>query len=100
MNFFYNSTQDIDRFNLKLRNETINWSSQHGEMLEKSLILTEDEKLFGITKTVMELRNYNYIHRAAIPAFTVFGLYCSAQLINRRFGLFHIPRVVSVSIVK
>lgn len=94
LNFFYASSQDIDRFNLKLRNETVNWNSKHGEMLEKSLILTEDEKLFGITKAVIELRNYNYIHRTAIPALTVFGLYCSTQWINRRFGLFQIPRTV------
>lgn len=95
LNFFYTSTHDIDRFNLKLRNETINWNSKYGELLEKSMVLTDDEKLFGITKSVMELHNYNYIHRSLVPTFTVFGLYCSTQWINRRFGLFHIPRTVS-----
>lgn len=95
LNFFYSTNQDIDRFNLKLRNEPIDWNSKYGEMLEKSLILTDDEKLFGITKATMELRNYNYIHKPLVPAFTTFGLYCSAQWVNRRFGLFHFPRMVS-----
>lgn len=97
LNYFYKTALDIDRINLKLQTEAINWNSKFGELLEKSLILTDDEKLFGITKTVLELRNYNYVHRALTPTFTVFGLYCSAQVINRRFGLFQMPRAVSAA---
>lgn len=96
LNYFYKSALDIDRMNLTVRNQPINWNSKYGELLEKSLVLTDDEKLFGITKTVLELRNYNYVHAALIPSFTIFGLYCSAQMLNQRYNLFQIPKTVSV----
>lgn len=95
LNYFYNSTLDIDRLNLKLRNESIDWSSKAGVMLEKSLVLTEDEKLFGITRSVFELRNQNHIHSTLIPTFSIFGLYVTAQRLNNRFNLFLMPRMVS-----
>lgn len=95
LNYLYESTLDIDRLNLKLRNEKIDWNCKYGELLEKSLVLTDDEKLFGITRTVLELRNYNHIHSTLIPFGTVFGTYVSAQALNQRLNLFQMHRFVS-----
>lgn len=95
LNYLYTSKLDIDKMNLKLRTESIDWNSKYGELLEDSLILTEDEKLFGITRTIMELRNYNYIHTTVIPISTIFGTYVSAQALNNRFNLFQMHRFVS-----
>lgn len=85
---------DIDRMNLKLRTEPIDWNSKAGERLEKALVLTENEKLFGITRSVLELRNYNYVHSTLVPTGTVFGLYVTAQKLNQRFNLYLMPRFV------
>lgn len=101
INYLYRTEMDIDRFNLKIYNGTdwvaIDWNSKHGDLLEKSLILTEDEKLFGITRSVLELRNQNHIHSTLIPSATVLSLYFSAQEINKRYNLFRAPRFVSFS---
>lgn len=94
----YTTTQDIDRMNLKLRNEPINWISKHAELLEKSLVLTDDEKQFGILRSVLELRNYNHITTTLIPGGTIFALYSSARFINDKYNLFQIPRAVSIRI--
>ncbi|XP_055307159.1 uncharacterized protein LOC129571383 [Sitodiplosis mosellana] len=92
LNYMYSTSQDIDRMNLKLRTEQIDWNSKYGELLEKSLVLTEDEKLFGILRSVLELRNYNHIHTTLVPGATIFALYSSARAINDRYNLFQIPR--------
>lgn len=94
INYLYNSTRDIDRFNIKLRTESIDWSSDHGKLLEKSIVLTEDEKMFGILRSILELQNYNHIHTTLVPSATVFGLYVSAQTLNNRYNLFKLPQVV------
>lgn len=97
LNYLYETTRDIDRLNLKLRNKSIDWNGKYGEILEKSLVLTEDEKLFGITRSVLELRNYNQIHSTLIPTGTIFGLYVSAQALNKRLNLFQMHRFVSTN---
>ncbi|XP_031616462.1 transmembrane protein 177 [Contarinia nasturtii] len=92
VNYLYDSELDIDKMNLKLRTESIDWDSKCGELLEKSLILTEKEKMFGIIRSILELRNYNHVHNAFIPFFLCFGLYTTAQAINQKYKLFLIPR--------
>lgn len=91
----YTSSQDIDRMNLKLQTEPINWNSKHGELLEKSLVLTDDEKFYGILRSVQELRNYNHVHSTLIPGASILALYSSATIINNKYNLFQIPRAVS-----
>lgn len=95
INYLYDSTRDIDRMNIKLRTETIDWNSKYGEMLEQSLVLTDDEKLFGIARSVLELRNYNHIHSTLVPGGTIIGLYVSAQTLNNKYNLFKLPKYVS-----
>lgn len=95
INYLYDSVRDIDRFNIKIKNEPISWNSKHGELLEKSLVLTEDEKLFGFIRSILELRNYNHVHSTVVPGITIMGLYASAQEINRRYSLFNLPSAVS-----
>lgn len=95
INYLYDSVRDIDRFSIKIRNEPISWNSKHGELLEKSLVLTEDEKLFGFIRSILELRNYNHVHSTVVPGVTIMGLYASAQEINRRYSLFKLPSAVS-----
>lgn len=95
MNYLYDSTRDIDRFSIQLRTEAIDWNSKWGELLEKSLVLTKDEKLFAITRSVLELRNSNHVHSALIPVGAIFGLYTGTQVINRKYNLFQYPRSVT-----
>lgn len=96
LNYMYSTTQDIDRMNLKLQTKQIDWNSKYGELLEKSLVLSDDEKYFGILRSVLELRNYNYIHTTLVPGGTIFALYSSAKAINDKYNLFQIPRGVSI----
>lgn len=94
LNYMYSTTHDIDRMNLKLRTEPIDWTTKHGALLEQSLVLTEDEKMFGILRSVLELRNYNHVHTTLVPCATILGLYTSAKAINDKYNLFQIPRAV------
>lgn len=95
-NFLYENTNDIDRYNLKIRNESIQWNTKYGELLEKSLVMSDDEKLFGIVRAILQLRNYNFVIDSLIPAACIFGFHTFAQYINRRFSLYAIATGVSV----
>lgn len=64
-------------------------------MLEDSLVLTDDEKEFGLLKTAFELRNYNFSHKAILSGGSIFTLYVLAQNINEKFNLYEKPRSVS-----
>lgn len=95
VNYLYKTTMDIDRSDIKIRTQPIKWDSKYGEMLQNSLVLTEEEKLFAISRTILELRNYNHYHNTFVPAAVIQGLYISAQTINKRYNLFLVPRTVS-----
>lgn len=90
----YESINDVDKVNLKLGAKSIDWNSKYGQLLEKSLVLTEDEKEFGLLKTALELRNNNFQHGTLIPGVCVFGLYSVSQVVNQKLGLYHRPRPV------
>lgn len=96
-NFLYKNTSEVDKYNLRIRNEAIKWNSKYGEQLEKSLVMTDDEKQFGLTRAILQLRNYNYIHDGFIPASLIIGFYSLGQEINRRYNLYRFPTAVSTN---
>lgn len=93
----YESINDVDKVNVKLGEKSIDWNSKYGQLLKNSLVLTEDEKEFGLLKTTLELRNNNFQHGTLIPCACIFGLYTISQSINRKLGLYHRPRPVCVT---
>lgn len=97
LNYLYKSINDIDRsmINHEMGKESIDWTSKYGQLLEKSMILTEDEKDFGLLKTAFELRNHNHIHQSLIPGASILALYVTSQTINEKFGLYQRPRTVN-----
>lgn len=94
INYLYEKTNDVDKANLKMGRESINWNSQYGQLLEKSLVLTEDEKEFGLLKAAFELRNNNYIHRSLIPFGSICALYFLSHKVNQHMDLYQKPRTV------
>lgn len=95
ISYMYRSPQDIDKMNIQVRTEPIDWNSKYGELLENSLLLTEEEKLFGMMRSILELKNYNHVHSTLVPAGAIFGLYTTAQAINKKYNLYQLPRPVS-----
>lgn len=87
MNYLYQSKQDIDIMNLRIRDQEIDWSSEAAERFADAVILTENEQKFALVRAVCELRNYNHMHGAVVPAFTLAGLYTGSQYVNNRFNL-------------
>lgn len=94
INYLYKTTNDIDKMNIKMGTKSINWNSKHGQLLEESLVLTEDEKDFGLLRAAFELRNKNYIHKSLIPFGSICGLYFLSQKVNQHIGLYQKPRTV------
>lgn len=87
MNFLYESRQDIDIMNLRIRDKEIDWNSEAAERLVDAVLLTDNEQKFALVRAVCELKNYNHIHGSLVPAFTLAGLYSTGQYLNHRFNL-------------
>lgn len=96
VNYMYNSRSNIDFMNIKLRNEPIDWGSEYGDLLIKSLLLTDDEKYFGILRSTFEAQNHRHIQAALVPGTIVISLYTAAQYTNYKLKLLSKPFVVSV----
>lgn len=97
MNYVYNSSKDIEKSDIRLRQEPVKWETSNGELLEKSLVLTEDEQIFGISRSILELRSWKLGTDITIPVITVLGMYSAAHTVNQKFNLYAKPRAVMIN---
>lgn len=49
-NYFYNHHSDVEKNDIKLKNQPIDWNTSYGKVLEEALVLSEDEQVFGMVK--------------------------------------------------
>lgn len=95
MNYSYDSDKDIERNDIKIRNEQIKWFSENGKVLQSSIVLTEDEQVFGIAKTILEAQSYRVLLNSIYPAATLTFIYAIGHFMNFRLDLFQRPLAVS-----
>ena len=98
VNYNYADTNDINRAEILLRNEMINWSSENGKLLEKSLVLTEDEQIFSMARAILELHTHKILLNALYPCAASVATYTIANVVNQRLNLYARPFSVSFNI--
>lgn len=99
MNYSYDSDKDIDRNDIKIRNEQIKWFSEHGKVLQSSIVLTEDEQVFGIAKTILEAQTYRVLLNSVYPTAALTFIYTIGYYINTRLNLHQRPFAASIFIL-
>lgn len=96
-NFYYKSTEDIDKVNIFIRNERVKWASEHGKLLEESLILSESEQIFAFCRALLDLQSFKFYLNTITPSATFLGMYFAAQKINQTQNLYGRLFLVRVS---
>ncbi|XP_055694544.1 transmembrane protein 177 [Lutzomyia longipalpis] len=90
-NYLYDNEGQIDKKNIKLQTEPIKWASPEGELLSKSLILDEDEQIYGIAHCILMTRNHQRFLNGIYASGTIFGTYVLGHFINKQMQLHSRP---------
>ncbi|XP_055626359.1 transmembrane protein 177 [Toxorhynchites rutilus septentrionalis] len=91
INFEYGSAADIEKSEVVLCDQKINWSSEGGKLLEESLVLSEDEQVFGIAREILILNTHKKLIQSIIPAASWMFVYGTAATMNARGNFYARP---------
>lgn len=86
-NYSYTSVETIDRSEIRFRNEQIKWGSESGKMLEEALVLTEDEQIFGMCRTILQLQTQRVMLNSVFPSLSFLAMYSVGNYLNQRMNL-------------
>lgn len=101
-NYEYDGTGDIKRSEILFRNEKIDWESESGKYLEESLILNEDEQVFGFCKALLQAKTHYVLMNSVFPSLSFITVYTVGSYLNSSLGLLARPfslRLVMYSIL-
>jgi len=98
INYVYNSSTDIEKGDIRVGQTPVKWNTSNGELLENSLVLTEDEQIFGISRSILELRSWKMGTELVFPVVTLLGMYSIAINVNQKFNLYAKHRAVRVGL--
>lgn len=96
INYTYTDKDEIDKTNIIIRGKPVDWNSKGGKLFEESLVLTEDEQIFGITREMMQLRYNNVLLNSLYPTITLSMMYAMTTTLNSKMRLFYKPRSLRV----
>uniref|UniRef100_A0A182UT28 Uncharacterized protein n=1 Tax=Anopheles merus TaxID=30066 RepID=A0A182UT28_ANOME len=91
-NFEYDSAAAIDRTDIKIRNQPIDWGTEAGRLLEDALVLTEDEQVFGIARELLTMKTHKSLIQSIIPTVSWMFTYSLASQLNERCNFYGRPR--------
>lgn len=91
INYTYDTTQQVDTNKIQLKGENIKWSSEHGQKLKEALVLTEDEQIFGIARSILQVKSHKLLLGSLYAPITLYTVYGMGSAINRRGQLYARP---------
>lgn len=81
-----------------MRGKPVDWNSQGGQLLEQSLVLTEDEQIFGIAREALQLHNHGVFLRSLYASGTIVLTYTLASTLNSKLRLFYRPLSLRIAL--
>ncbi|XP_052896926.1 transmembrane protein 177 [Anopheles moucheti] len=91
-NFEYDSVAAIDRTDIKIRNQPIDWNTEPGKLLEDALVLSEDEQVFGMARELLTMKSHKTLVQSIIPTVSWVFTYSLASQLNERCNFYVRPR--------
>lgn len=91
VNFSYTAASDINKMDVIIRGKPVDWNSQGGKHLEHSLVLTEDEQIFGLAREIIQVQNNSVYLNSLYPAVTIFSYYALTSILNSKLRFFYRP---------
>lgn len=90
----YNNKNDINKREIRIRDQTVKWSSEHAAILEDAIVLSEDEQLFALARSVLESLNKPILLTSIYPSAIFVLMYTLGKLLNMRLNLYIRPFMV------
>lgn len=97
VNYILEENDKLDRNSYILGAKTIDWNSEAGQKLERSLKLSEDEKKFAIFNALILSNSTKHIWDTFLGTISIALAYSAAGKLNVKYDLFVKPRIVSLS---
>ncbi|XP_013106723.2 transmembrane protein 177 [Stomoxys calcitrans] len=101
-NYEYESVEDIKHNEIRFRDQDIDWNSESGKYLKESLVLTEDEQIFGLCKALLQAKTQYVLMNSIYPSLSFLTVYTVGSYLNSSLGLLARPfslRLVMYSIL-
>jgi len=92
MNYEFQRKEDVPHSEFLIDGEPIKWGSDAGKMFEESLILTEQEQIFGICKEILLTQTFKLPLDCFYPLMGIIVGYGMGHMFNNRLNLFQRPR--------
>lgn len=96
VNYSFESEDDINKQDIRFRNELINWDSEMGKLLQESIILKEDEQIFGLCRAILQLQTHYILLNSLFPTGTFLFIYTVGNVLNQKLNLLVRPLSVSI----
>lgn len=91
INYTYSSSEDIDKADMIVRGQPINWELAGGKLLEEALVLTEDEQIFGLARELLQLQDNRVLVNSLIASGSIVLYYCTTSFLNSKLMFFYKP---------
>lgn len=95
MNYLYEKISDIERPDIRVRSKEVEWSSEHGKILQDSLVLTDTEQVFGIARSILMVKTHKVSIESFYPPICLMFIYGVGYYINEKMRLHGRPLAVS-----
>lgn len=90
-NYAYDNASHIEKDKIQLKCESIKWSTLDGQKLADALVLTEDEQIFGMARSVLQVKSHKLLLSSLYGPGVLFSIYALGSTINRRGNLYVRP---------
>lgn len=92
--FNYESEKDIEKSEIMFRGKPINWDSETGKKLQKAIVLTEDEQIFAISKSILEFQTQKVLLNSLYPTASFMMVYTIGTSLSQQMKLLTKPFIV------
>lgn len=90
-NYDYETKEDIDKKSILYRNKPINWDSEAGRNLERAIVLTDNEQVFAISKSILQLQTHRVLLNSLFPTCAFMMVYTIGTSLNQQMNLLRGP---------
>lgn len=100
--YAYDNATHIETDKIQLKCDSIKWSTPDGQKLADALVLTEDEQIFGMARSILQVKSHKLLMTSMYAPSVLFSVYTMGSLVNRRGNLYVRPlglRLVLYSIL-
>lgn len=92
VNYEYESVDEVPISQIQVAGEVPTWNQETRDKFKSSLVLTEDEQIFGMMREILMSRTYQLALDCVYPVVATVGAYAMGHIINNKLQLFSRPR--------